>query len=418
MLMPSFAVNDPSHWYGVPEAWGSGHELAQEIEEDRSSVIAPEDQDPPQVRIDRTKASFSLLDHASQRHGFPDEEGVITIHLFCPGCTCAAFLAQTQYEPKTIFEIIAFRQVEIPPTSGPSTDVAELPASGALPPPPTLQPPTRTSKKRRSNTDLAKRQQRAAEYHAVAQAAKGEAKFESQVVQSQKQSLIPGMALQIQAPSASVLPSDVKAADLSRSQKKNLRWSALAKTTRIYKFLNGVLSKKLAKKVSLAVVERAQISHDDFLKRPRSQQVVVNLSRRVGSQVIMEMAPKGDIFLMPHASFPSGPGEPSYAVMRWDEVIDSALNEEVWALWEAFKRSGYKRSYRPKKEDHRDLTPMLYIGPWSHYSRKPYLTRDSRPLTGQEELDALLRVVGQRFAPLILPRLKLYDINVYRRMIR
>ncbi|KIJ44459.1 hypothetical protein M422DRAFT_252064 [Sphaerobolus stellatus SS14] len=106
-------VGDPAHWYELPPASASGQELALEIEEDVANMIAPEDQDPdpPHIHVNRREGTFSLLDHSVQNHGLPDAQGISTIHLYCPGCTRAAFLSQMEYEPEAPFTKVEFKEV-------------------------------------------------------------------------------------------------------------------------------------------------------------------------------------------------------------------------------------------------------------------------------------------------------------------
>ncbi|KIJ32745.1 hypothetical protein M422DRAFT_87118, partial [Sphaerobolus stellatus SS14] len=67
-------------------------------------------------------------------------------------------------------------------------------------------------------------------------------------------------------------------------------------------------------------------------------------------------------------------------------------------------------------DSHRNKSPAIHAGFWSHYCKNPYLTRDSRPVAGQQALDDLLAVVGTSLAPLLTARLKLYDPGAYHRL--
>ncbi|KIJ40360.1 hypothetical protein M422DRAFT_49269 [Sphaerobolus stellatus SS14] len=137
----------------------------------------------------------------------------------------------------------------------------------------------------------------------------------------------------------SILASEIP---LTASQKKNKRQSLFAKAIQSYKWLIGIVSKKLSYKISNTVTERAEVPHNDFIKRPKSQKKVVNWAQQVGKEEIIDFPPKGDIFLTPHETFPSSTDDPQYLLMRWDGVISISLNEEIWQLWEEFKTSDYK----------------------------------------------------------------------------
>ncbi|KIJ22759.1 hypothetical protein M422DRAFT_57076 [Sphaerobolus stellatus SS14] len=161
------------------------------------------------------------------------------------------------------------------------------------------------------------------------------------------------------------------------------------------------------------VIDRAEAAHNQFVKRPKSQKNVVSWAAQVGEEEITDFPVNGDIFLTPHESFPAGPDDLRYLLMRWDGIISESLNQEIWQLWKEFKASDYKIA-KKKRNLHRDPTPVIHCGAWSHYSKKPYLTRDSRPVQGQQALDNLLQVIRQSLAPVLTARLKLYDIQAFQ----
>ncbi|KIJ28045.1 hypothetical protein M422DRAFT_54785 [Sphaerobolus stellatus SS14] len=208
---------------------------------------------------------------------------------------------------------------------------------------------------------------------------------------------IPGLTLQEKPPCGltSTLASEIP---LTASQKKNKRRSLFAKAIRSYKWLIEIVSKKLSCKISNTVIERVEVPHNDFIKRPKSQKKVINWAQQVGEEEIVDFPPKGDNFPTPHETFPSGTDDPQYLLMRWGGVVSDGLNEEIWRLWEELKTSDYETA-KEKRDLHCDPAPVIHAGVWSHYSKRPCLTRDSCSTDGQQALNNMLQVIAHYGAP-------------------
>ncbi|KIJ24832.1 hypothetical protein M422DRAFT_56246 [Sphaerobolus stellatus SS14] len=251
----------------------SGQELVLEIEEDDPDMIALEDEDTPLIHVNRREGNFSLLDHSVQNHGLLDAQGISTIHLYCLGCTQAAFLSQMEYEPEALFTKVEFKEavgaiqnaMANPPQSqyqgsGAPTDATQLLQPG---------PPTgHTSKKCRSDTDLDKHSQRAAEHHAAKKANELAQEFSEIVAQSQRDFPVPGLSLQETAPCG--FPSTSSSSRMEE------------------------------------IIDRAEAPHNQFVKRSKSQKKVVSWATQVGEEEITDFPVNGDIFLTPHETYPAG----------------------------------------------------------------------------------------------------------------
>jgi len=155
------------------------------------------------------------------------------------------------------------------------------------------------------------------------------------------------------------------------------------------------------------------------MKRPRSQKTVQAFSSKIGEEEITDYPETGHLLIAPHSSHPRYVEDPEYLIMRWDNVISKELNDYVWDLWNKFRTDPHYAFAEKKTCKHRSKKGVAaHASKWSHYSRQPYITRDSKPKNdaAKKALDNFIGVISEVYAPPNLRLLRLHDPAVYENL--
>ncbi|KIJ51978.1 hypothetical protein M422DRAFT_43518 [Sphaerobolus stellatus SS14] len=338
----------------------SGEELIHQLED----MSPEEDLLIPKIKWLMEARSFSIEDHFNEDHESPIDR-VQQVYTHCPGCNQTVYLLKTAIDPASTFGYI---KTEVSNTPG-GGDANSMELSGVNAPP--QQP------KKERNIDSKGR------------GSKGNSRWT--FIETRRTSMR-------QIDTSSGFPG----AAPTKNQKKNMRRTDEAKACQKWKFLGKILPSKLARILKKYVyLSNAETTHNEFMKHPRGQK---NVRAYTEAIAVTECPATGHLFISPHISHAHDTNEAKYLIIHWDKLVLQTLNDEIWRLWGILQNSVYRR-YLKKSCKNRSQGPSIHAGVWSHYLKRPYLTGDSKPNKGEndiEPLDALLSYVDTHLAPLIL----------------